>query len=95
MGRLTLTLLGGFEGRLDGGQPPILSARKAWALLAYLALPPGRMHPRDKLTALLWGGVPDPQARASLRQALFTLRGVLARAPHSSCREGQGVNRRD
>jgi len=39
-GRLTLTLLGGFEGRLDDSQPLILPARKAWALLAYLALPP-------------------------------------------------------
>jgi DNA-binding SARP family transcriptional activator len=77
MARLTLTLLGGFEGRLTGGRPLILSARKARALLAYLALPPGRMHPRDTLTALLWGGVPEPRARASLRQAVFSLRQAL------------------
>jgi DNA-binding SARP family transcriptional activator len=77
MARLTLTLLGGFEGRLDGGRPLMLSARKAWALLAYLALPPGQMHPRDTLTALLWGGVPEPRARASLRQAVFGLRRAL------------------
>src|SRR5262245_7057485 len=77
MARLTLTLLGGFEGRLDGGQPLVLSARKAWALLAYLALRPGQAHPRDKLTALLWGGVAETRARASLRQALSTLRRAL------------------
>jgi DNA-binding SARP family transcriptional activator len=77
MARLTLTLLGGFQGQLDGGRPLVLSARKAWALLVYLALPPGRMHPRDKLTALLWGGVPETRARASLRQALSTLRRAL------------------
>src|SRR5262249_37890602 len=64
MARLTLTLLGGFEGRLDGSRPLVLSARKAWALLAYLALRPGQAHPRDKLTALLWGGCPrDPGPR--------------------------------
>src|SRR5262245_13408825 len=80
MARLTLTLLGGFEGRLDDGRPLSLSARKAWALLAFLALPPGRAHPRDKLTALLWGEVPDHQARSSLRQALLTLRRALGEA---------------
>jgi DNA-binding SARP family transcriptional activator/tetratricopeptide (TPR) repeat protein len=77
MARLTITLLGGFEGRLEGGRPLVLSARKAWALLAYLALHPGQTQPRDKLTALLWGGVAETRARASLRQALFTLRQAL------------------
>src|SRR5262249_35664326 len=77
MARLTLTLLGGFEGRLDGSRPLELSARKAWALLAYLVLRPGQAHPRDKLTALLWGGVAPPRARASLRQALSPLRRAL------------------
>jgi DNA-binding SARP family transcriptional activator len=77
MARVALTLLGGFEGRLHGSRPLLVSARKAWALLAYLALPPGRMHPRDTLTALLWGGVPEARARASLRQALFSLRRAL------------------
>jgi DNA-binding SARP family transcriptional activator len=74
MARLTLTVLGGFEGRLDGGRPLRLAVRKAQALLAYLALPPGQAHPRDKLTALLWGGVSEARARASFRQALSTLR---------------------
>ena len=91
MARLTVTLLGGFEGRLDGGQPLMLTARKVWALLAYLALPPGRMHPRDKLTALLWGGVPDTQARASLRQALLTLRRALGLSAALIVQEGEGV----
>jgi DNA-binding SARP family transcriptional activator len=69
----------------------MLSARKAWALLAYLALPPGQMHPRDKLTALLWGGVPDPQARASLRQALLTLRRALGDGAELLVQEGEGI----
>ena len=48
--------------------------RKARALLAYLALHPGRQIRRDRLMALLWGDRPDEQARGSLRQALFELR---------------------
>jgi DNA-binding SARP family transcriptional activator len=92
MARLTLTLLGGFEGRLDAGRPLLLSARKAWALLAYLAVPPGQAHPRDKLAALLWGGVPESQARASLRQALLTLRRALREAAPLLRMEGEGVS---
>ncbi len=92
MARLTLTLLGGFEGRLDESHPLSLSARKAWALLAYLAVPPGRAHPRDKLAALLWGGVPEPQARTSLRQALFALRRALGEAAPLLVMEGEGVS---
>jgi DNA-binding SARP family transcriptional activator len=42
-------------------------------LLAYLAEPPGRRHPRDALAALLWGDRQDEQARASLRAALSDL----------------------
>jgi DNA-binding SARP family transcriptional activator len=80
MARLVLTLLGGFRARLDPGAPVVLPARKAQALLAYLALPVGEAHPRDKLAALLWGDMPQTQARASLRQALTTLRRVLAGA---------------
>ena len=48
--------------------------RKARALLAYLALHPGRPVSRERLTGLLWGDRPDIQARASLRQAVFELK---------------------
>lgn len=77
MARLTLTLLGGFHAQLTSGAVVALPTRKAQALLAYLACPPGRAHPRDKLAALLWGGMREPQARSGLRQALFALRKVL------------------
>jgi DNA-binding SARP family transcriptional activator len=80
MARLVLTLLGGFEARLGDGPPLALPTRKTQALLAYLALPPGRAHPRDKLAALLWGDLGDAAARNSLRQALFALRRALAPA---------------
>src|SRR5262245_17648779 len=72
--QLDLTLLGGFRARLDPGAPLALPTRKAQALLAYLAMPPGRAHQRDKLANLLWGEMRPPQSRASLRQALTALR---------------------
>src|SRR5262245_34052214 len=77
MMRLDLTLLGGFRARLDPGPTLALPTRKAQALLAYLASPPGRAHGRDKLASLRWGGICQPQARASLRQALTALRKAL------------------
>ena len=74
MGRLRLTLLGGFEARVDPGRVLRLRARQTSALLAYLALPCGRSHPRDKLASLLWGHLTQDEARNRLRQTLFALR---------------------
>jgi DNA-binding SARP family transcriptional activator len=67
-------LFGGFQATVDTGPSLELRARKAHALLAYLALPPGRPHDRDALASLLWGDEPQAQARHRLRQALFVLR---------------------
>ncbi len=77
MALLTFNLLGGFEVRLGDGRGLPVPTNKAQALLAYLALPPGRAHPRDKLAALLWGERGDEQARHSLRQALVAIRKAL------------------
>jgi DNA-binding SARP family transcriptional activator len=77
MAELSLMLLGGFQARLGPGPVLALPTRKAQALLAYLALPLGQAHPRDKLAALLWGGIREESARASLRQALFVIRKAL------------------
>src|SRR5574342_237320 len=73
MALLTFNILGGFEVRLGNGRGLPVPTNKAQALLAYLALPPGRTHPRDKLAALLWGERGDEQARHSLRQALVAI----------------------
>src|SRR5947209_1971920 len=77
MARLGLILLGGFQARLDTGQGLGLPTKKAQVLLAYLAIPVGQAHPRDKLAALLWGEIRAESARASLRQALFAIRKAL------------------
>src|SRR5499433_1898458 len=79
-----LRLLGGFHARLRNGPSLTVPTQKAQALLAYLALPCGVAHPRDKLAALLWGDMREGQARTNLRQTLFMLRKALAiRVPDS------------
>ena len=55
-----------------------LPTRKARALLVYLALSPGGSHTREHLAGMLWGRSAEPQARASLRQTLSSLRKALA-----------------
>lgn len=55
MPRLQLTLLGGFELRVDAGPALDVPIRKAQALLAYLALRPGEPVRRDRLVAMFWG----------------------------------------
>lgn len=71
---LVLDLLGGFTARLGSGGSVALPTRKTEALLAFLAVPAGRFHARDKLATLFWGDTPEAQARQSLRQALAALR---------------------
>ena len=79
MARLTLALLGGFQLRSES-RALALPAKKAQALLAYLALRAGRPHSREMLMTLLWGETEDRQARQSLRQSVFLLRKVFATA---------------
>lgn len=71
---LRLTLFGGFSAAgADGAEIP-LKSQKARALLAYLALPPGKSRSREEIMALLWSDRGEAQARASLRQVLTGLR---------------------
>jgi TolB-like protein/DNA-binding SARP family transcriptional activator len=77
MAALTVHLLGGFEARLDAGAAIQFPTRKARALLAYLALCPGRAHSRDEVADLLWSTRDDEQARGSLRRTLSDLRKSL------------------
>src|SRR5436190_9058505 len=75
--RLHLKLLGGFEIASPAGDRLTLPTRKAHALIAYLALPPGRAHSRDELATLLWDAADIDQARLSFRQCLFQVRKAL------------------
>jgi DNA-binding SARP family transcriptional activator len=76
MTTLRLELLGDFR-LIAGGNLVTISAKKAQALLAYLAVRPAQLVSRDKIAALLWGSFGPEQARQSLRQMLSTLRREL------------------
>lgn len=91
MRRVSLSLFGGFQARLEPGLPVTFRTKKAQALLAYLVLQPGRVHRRESLAAVLWGEMPDEQARGSLRHALYELRKALAAAPTALRTEGDTV----
>ncbi|TQV71941.1 BTAD domain-containing putative transcriptional regulator [Denitrobaculum tricleocarpae] len=77
MPSMRMQLLGGFRFETDDGRPIAVSAKKARALLSYLALTQGMPQSRDMLASLFWGNSGDAQARSSLRQALMTLRKCL------------------
>ena len=81
---LELKLLGGFEARLQGGPALVFPTQKSQALLAYLALPLGQSHPREKLATLLWGDMQHAQARGNLRNALSRIKKILPKAVRAS-----------
>lgn len=76
MAHLELRLFG-LPEIVAGGRAQRPRSAKTLALLAFLALEPGRAHGRDRLAGLLWGGYGDAAARQSLRQALYSL-GTMA-----------------
>jgi len=82
--RLELKLLGGFEARLQAGATLTLPTQKTQALVAYLALPLGESHPREKLATLLWGDMQHAQARGNLRNALSRIKKSLPTAVRGS-----------
>jgi DNA-binding SARP family transcriptional activator/predicted ATPase len=73
----TLTLFGGFELTSPSRTAINISAKKAKALLVYLALHPNKTHQRETLATLLWEECSSSQARQSLRQALSALRKAI------------------
>jgi DNA-binding SARP family transcriptional activator len=77
-----LRLLGPFSVSVGGtgnstDRPIAIPARKARALLAYLAMLPGEDVDRELLADLLWGDSADGDARHNLRQCIVTLRKIL------------------
>src|SRR5687768_14318609 len=77
MAELSIKLFGQFRLENAAGVPISVSARKARALLALLALKLGQRQDRERLAALLWEDADDAAARSSLRQALTALRRAL------------------
>ncbi len=77
MPKIELSLFGHFCLKNREGEEVTLPTRKARVLLAYMAVPPGRSHTRDKLINLLWADRGDEQARGSFRNALASIRKAL------------------
>src|ERR1051326_2452203 len=77
MSTLRLELLGDLQIRAGNGALAVISAKKAQALLAYLAVKPSQRVSREKIAALLWSSTGPDQARQSLRQTLSMLRKEL------------------
>jgi DNA-binding SARP family transcriptional activator len=71
---ISVQLLGRFVLALEDGTGIRITARKGRALIAFLALQPGFVAPRERLAALLWGDRTDELARQNLRQCLVSLR---------------------
>jgi DNA-binding SARP family transcriptional activator len=81
MAELNLTLLGGMGVSQNGGTAPDFGARKADALLCYLVV--GRQaYSRSALAGLLWGDMPEANARMNLRRTLSRLRPAVGSHLH-------------
>lgn len=72
-----LQLVGEFQCHAEDGGPVDLSLAKEQGLLAILALSPKHSCSRGRITNLLWSTRSDEQARASLRQSLWSLKNAL------------------
>ena len=77
MKTVSIRFFGRFELQSPSGGRDQLSGAKTILLLARLALPPGQVYDRKRLTELFWPDRAEAQAQASLRQALWSLRKAL------------------
>jgi DNA-binding SARP family transcriptional activator/tetratricopeptide (TPR) repeat protein len=81
-------LLGELDVEADGKRIEPPASRRAWSLLAWLALHPGE-HPRSTVAAAFWPDVLDSSARASLRSAAWALRRALGPAADGALSGGR------
>jgi predicted ATPase/DNA-binding SARP family transcriptional activator len=77
MARLSISLLGPFQVKLDDEAVTTFESSKVKALLSYLAVEADRPHSRDLLAGLLWPEWPNRAARSNLRYALSNLRQAI------------------
>ncbi|HWJ74812.1 MAG TPA: bacterial transcriptional activator domain-containing protein [Kaistia sp.] len=80
---VSIRFLGRFELQPPSGAEARPNGVKTVLLLAWLTMPPGKMHDRKRLSKLLWPDREEAQALASLRQSLWTLRKGLGDGPPS------------
>ena len=83
-----LRLLGRFELVLASGDVVQISGARAQLMLARLALAAGQRVDRGTLSTMLWGERADTQARASLRQLIWTIRQALKPFPEALVADG-------
>ena len=74
MTQIRLHLLGDFRCLAEDGAQVDIAVAKDQGLLAVLALSPGFESPRSRIIDLLWSTRGNEQARASLRQSLWSLK---------------------
>jgi DNA-binding SARP family transcriptional activator len=78
MTQFSLRLLGSFEVRPASGSTTVAPGKKIQALLAVLGVRSGEPQSRDRLASMLWSHTGEEQARHSLRQAIFSIRQLVA-----------------
>jgi DNA-binding SARP family transcriptional activator len=83
LNRLKIRLFGGFEVQWQETLIDSFESQKVRALLAFLAYHRSQPFSRERISALLWPEVNPDSARRNLRQALYSLRRVLAAAGES------------
>lgn len=76
--RFHVQLIGPFRLVGPDGAAIAIQGRRTRAMLATLLLAPQHRMARERLAGLFWSDRSEAQARASLRQCLLELRGVLA-----------------
>lgn len=77
MRKLRVTTFGGLGFQDSRGAEYKISTRKAAAMVAYLAVQPGKKYRREHLANMFWGDKADKRARHSLSQALSDVRRIL------------------
>src|SRR6185312_16329347 len=87
---LRVALLGELTVEVDGHDVELPRAWRARPVLGWLALHPGT-HPRASVAARFWPDVVDGTARASLRNALWSLRRSAGAALLEASRERVGL----
>ena len=77
MGAIRINLMGEFQWLTDDGDSLEIAAAKDQAVIAILALSRDLACTRSGIIDLLWSSRSKEQARASLRQSLWSLKRVL------------------